>query len=273
MIYMDSCIVLVIVIFVMDLGLLYGDFVMDNMVLTLHTTADGSGVFRDDAGLTHCTIRPFRDGDPDIERDPLSTNWRLFDSRGVEILGSMVVAGPTKDAIYVLVPDSTTFTADDICPTDLQHVIGLRLDPAENLSAILPREDLHLSLCESSLHPTLIADRRVYWAEVIPLLQRWLSVNDTHCHRVIRVNMSRHLRASHTDNQCFWHCPVSTGLIWREFIAFARDRGARFTRACAGTEWSGLGRGVISTSVNSPARPYGWTSRWLANPNSRIIIS
>ena len=51
----------------------------------------------------------------------------------------MVVAGPTTDVIYVLVPDSTTCTADEIY---LQHVIGLRLDPAENLSAILPREDL-----------------------------------------------------------------------------------------------------------------------------------
>ena len=26
--------------------------------------------------------------------------------------------------------------------------------------------------------------------------------------------MSRHLRASHTDNQCFWRCPVSTCLMW-----------------------------------------------------------
>ena len=62
----------------MDLGLLYGDFVMDNRELTLHTTTDDSGVFHDDAGLTHCTIRPFRNDDPYIERDPLSTNRRLF---------------------------------------------------------------------------------------------------------------------------------------------------------------------------------------------------
>ena len=119
-----------------------------------------------------------------------------------------MVAGPTTDGIYVLVPDSTTCTADKM-------VIGLRLGPAENLSAILPREDLHLSLCENSLRPTLIADRRVYWAKVTPLLQRGQSVNDTgcpHCHRIIRVNMSRHLRASHTDNQCFWRCPVSTAI-------------------------------------------------------------
>ena len=96
--------------------------------------------------------------------------------------------------IYVLVPDSTTCTADEICPADIQHVISLRLGPADNLGSILPREDLHLSLCENSLRPTLIADRRIYWAEVTPLLQRWQSVNNTgcpHCHCVIWVNMSR----------------------------------------------------------------------------------
>ena len=173
----------------MDLGLLYSDFVMDNRNLTLHTTADGSGVFRDTDGQTYCTIRPFRDTDPDIERDPLSTNRRLFDSGGIDLFGStMVVAGPTTDIIYVLIPDSTTCTADEIFPADIQHVIGLRLGPAENLGSILPREDLHLSLCENSLRPTLIADRRIYWAEVTPLLQRWQSVNNTgcpHCHRMI----------------------------------------------------------------------------------------
>ena len=233
----------------MDLGLLYGDFVMDSRELTLHTTADGSGVFRDVDGHTYCTIRPFKDADPDIERYLLSTNRRLFDSGGTELLGTMVVAGPTTDIIYVLVPDSTTCTADEICPTDLQHVIGLSLGPAENLSAILRREDLHQSLCDSSLRPTLIADRRVYWAEITPLLQRWQSVNNTgcpHCHRVIRVNMSRHLRASHTDYQCFWRCPVSTCHMWfsselngkdhlERLHSFREGQGCSFyeTGACA----------------------------------------
>ena len=177
----------------MDLGLLYSDFVMDNRELILHTAPDGSGVFRDYTGSTVCAITAFRNEDPDIARDPLSTNRRLYDSGGIELFETMVVAGPTTDVIYVLIPDSTTCTADEISPPDLQHAIGLRLGPAENLSTILPREDLHLSLCESLLRPTLIADRRVYWAEVTPLLQRWQNVNDTgypHCHRVIRVNMS-----------------------------------------------------------------------------------
>ena len=48
----------------MDLGLLYSNFVMDNKDLTLHTTVDGLGVFRDTDGQTHCTIRPYRDEQP-----------------------------------------------------------------------------------------------------------------------------------------------------------------------------------------------------------------
>ena len=202
----------------MDLGLLYSDFVMDNKEFD---PTHYNGRVRNFPGyrwtdtLHHQTIQGRTD--PDIARDPLSTNRRLFDSGEIELFGSMVVAGPTTDIIYVLIPDSTTCTADEICPADIQHVIGLRLGPAENLGSILPREDLHLSLCENSLRPTLIVDRRIYWAEVTPLLQRWQSVNNTgcpHCHRMIRVNMSRHLRASHTDNQCFWRCPVSTCHMW-----------------------------------------------------------
>ena len=67
------------------------------------------------------------------------------------------------------------------------------------------------------LRPTLIADRKTYWSEITPLLRKWQCVNDTacpHCHRMIRVNMSRHLRSSHTDNQCYWRCPVSTYPMW-----------------------------------------------------------
>ena len=119
----------------MDLGLLNSNFVMENKDLTLHTTTDGLGVFRDVDGQAHCTIRPFKDGDPDIARDPFSTNRRLFDSGGIELFESMVVAGPTTDVIYVLVPDNTTCSADEIAPAYLQHVIGIRLGPARKIWA------------------------------------------------------------------------------------------------------------------------------------------
>ena len=114
----------------MDLGLLYNDFVMDNRELILHTAPDASSVFRDYMGATHCAITAFQNGDTDIERDPLSTNRRLFDSEGIELFGTMVVARPTPDVIYVLIQDSTTCTADDVSPSDLQHVVGLSLGPA-----------------------------------------------------------------------------------------------------------------------------------------------
>ena len=199
----------------MDLG--YGNFVMDDHEFTLHSTPGSPSVFRDDRGVTRCTITSFQHVDPDIARDPLSINHRLFGSDGIEIFGTMVMAGPSQEVMYVLVPDSTTCTADVIQPPDLQHVVGLRLGAAENLSTCVPREDLHLSLCDNSLRPTLTADRRDYWTEVTPLLRKWKDVNDPacpHCHKVIRVNMSRHLRAAHTDNQCFWRCPVATCPLW-----------------------------------------------------------
>ena len=85
-----------IVIIVMDLRLLYSDFVMDNRELILHTAPDGSGVFRDDTGSTVCAITAFRNEDPDIARDPLSTNQRLYDSGGIELFGTMVVAGTRR---------------------------------------------------------------------------------------------------------------------------------------------------------------------------------
>ena len=50
-----------------------------------------------------------------------------------------------------------------------------------------------------------------------PILRKWQSVNDAscpYCRRVIRVNISRHLRASHTECQCFWRCPVSSCPMW-----------------------------------------------------------
>ena len=270
----------------MDLGLLYSNFVMDNKDLTLHTTTDGLGVFRDVDGQTHCTIRPFKDGDPDIARDPFSTNRRLFDSGGIKLFGSMVVAGPTTDVIYVLVPDNTTCSADEIAPADLQHVIGIRLGPAENLGSNLPREDLHLSLCENSLRPTLISDRRVYWAEITPLLQRWQSVNNTgcpHCHRLIRVNMSRHLRASHTDNQCFWWCPVSTCYLWFSSELNGKDHlerihGFREGQGCSfyeclrrfGMEWFGTRSYFDQREQSSQAM---WMDMALARQSGQELIN
>ena len=270
----------------MDLGLLYSNLAMDSKDMTLHTSPDGSGVFRDTDGQTYCTIRPFNHADPDLARDPFSTNRRLFDSGEIELFGTMVVAGSTTDVIYVLVPDHTTCTADDIEPADLQHVIGIRLGSPENLGTNLPREDLHLSLCESSLRPTLIADRRVYWAEITPLLQRWQSVNNTpcpHCHRLIRVNMSRHLRANHTDNQCFWRCPVSTCHMWfvselngkdhlKRIHGFREGQGCSFYECLRrfGMEWFGQRSYFDQRDQSSQAM---WMDMALARQSGQELVN
>ena len=201
----------------MDLRLLYTDFLMDDKEVLLQPTTDTEPTFRDDWGYTYCALAVFRSDDPDLTRDPLSTNRRLQEMEDLEMFGTIIVAGPTPDQIFVLIPDSVGPTVDAYSPADLQHVVGLSLGSAENLSSTLPPEGLHLALCDKSLRPTLGLGRQDYWSEVSPILRKWQSVNDAscpHCHRIIHVNMSRHLRASHTECQCFWRCPVSSCPMW-----------------------------------------------------------
>ena len=145
--------------------------------------------------------------------DPLSTNHRLHETADLAMFGTLVVAGPTPDHIRVLIPDTVGPTVDAESPVDLQHVVGQSLGPTTNLSSSLPPADLALALCENSVLPTLGLGRRDYWDEINPILRKWQSVNDAkcpECDRLIRVNMSRHLRLSHTVCQCLWRCPVPT---------------------------------------------------------------
>ena len=71
------------------------------------------------------------------------------------MFGTLVVAGPTTDHINVLIPDTVGPTVDAEGPVDLQHVVGLSLGPATDLSSSLPPADLATSLCENSVVPTL----------------------------------------------------------------------------------------------------------------------
>ena len=201
----------------MDPRLLYTDFLMNDSEVLLQPTTDAEPTFKDDRGYTYCSLTVFRSDDPDLARDPLSTNRRLRESADLEMFGTTIVAGPTPDQVFVLIPDSISPTVDADSPSDLQHVVGLSLGSAENLSSTLPPEGLHLALCDKSLRPTLGIGRHDYWSEVTPIIRKWQSVNDAscpHCRRVIRVNMSRHLRAAHTECQCFWRCPVSSFPMW-----------------------------------------------------------
>ena len=96
-------------------------------------------------------------------------------------------------------------------------MVGLSLGPAVDLSSSLLPPDLDRALCNNSVLPTSIRRRRAYWSEINPILQKWQSINDARCpecNRLIRVNMSRHLRLSHTTCQCFWRCPVPSCPMW-----------------------------------------------------------
>ena len=195
----------------MDPRLLYTDFLMDGEEVMLQPTTDAKPTFKDDRGYTYCTLEVFQSDDPDLAWDPLSTNRRLQETADLENDRGRSYAGTDLhfDSGLPLVLDAES-------PADLQHVMGLRLGSAENLSSTLPTEGLHLALCDKSLRPTLNLRRNDYWSEVSPILRKWQSVNDAscpHCHR-IRVNMSLHLRAAHTECQCFWQCPVSSCPMW-----------------------------------------------------------
>ena len=156
----------------MDPRLLYTDFLMDDREVLLQPTTDTDPTFQDDRGYTFCAIAVFRSDDPDLARDPLSTNRHLQETADLEMFGTMIVASPTPNQIYVLIPDSVGPTVDADSPAELQHVVGLSLGSAENLSSTLPLEGLHLALCDKSLRPTLGLGRQDYWSEVTPILQK-----------------------------------------------------------------------------------------------------
>ena len=81
----------------------------------------------------------------------------------------------------------------------------------------LPPLDLALRLTPNSLEQTLQLQRRTYWDEIDPLLERWRSVDDARCPEcacVICVNMSRHMRLTHTTHVCYWICPVPSCPLW-----------------------------------------------------------
>ena len=157
---------------------------MDDREVLFHSAPGTVPSFHDDEGNMYCAVPAFQHLDPDLAQDPLSTNRRLINTADLPIFGTMVVAGATADHIKVLIPDTfsgPTVNADS--PVVLQHVVGLTLGPAVDLSSSLPSPDLDRALCRNSVLPTLTKRRRSYWAEVNPILilRRWQNVNDAKC--------------------------------------------------------------------------------------------
>ena len=178
----------------MDLNLLYRDFLVDDWELMFHSVPGTVPSFHDKEGNMYCAVPVYQHPDPDLARDPLSTNRRLPETADLAMFGAMVVAGSSPDHIKVFIPDTVGSTVDADSPVDLQHVVGLRLGPAVNLSSSLPPADLVLALCDNSVLPTLTRRRRAYWEEIIPILRKWQSINDARCPEsdwLMWVNMSR----------------------------------------------------------------------------------
>ena len=211
----------------MDLTSLYSDFVMDGREVLFHSAPGYISSFHDNDGNVYCAVPAFQHSDADLARDPLSTNRRLVDSDDLELFGTMVVAGATSDHIKVLIPD--TFSGPTLnanSPVVLQHVVGLTLGTAVDLSSSLPAANLERALCRNSILPTLNKRRNSYWSEINPILERWQDVHGANCpvcKGLVRVNMSRHLRLSHTTCQCFWRCPVSSCPAWFASELFGKD--------------------------------------------------
>ena len=159
----------------MDLTSLYSDFVMDGREVLFHSAPGYVSSFHDNDGNVYCAVPAFQHSDADLARDPLSTNRRLVDTEELELFGTMVVAGATSDHIKVLIPD--TFSGPTLnanSPVVLQHVVGLTLGPAVDLSSSLPAANLERALCGNSILPTLNKRRNSYWSEINPILQQWL---------------------------------------------------------------------------------------------------
>ena len=104
----------------------------------------------------YCAVPAFRHSDADFARDPLSTNRRLVNTEELELFGMMVVAGATAYHIKVLIPDTFSGpTVNSNSPGVLQHVVGLTLGPAVDLTSPLPTPNLERALCRNSVLPTL----------------------------------------------------------------------------------------------------------------------
>ena len=66
-----------------------------------------TGSYTEDADGDGVRMNAFDHEDADISFDPLSANQRFSGTADLAVLGTLVFAGPTKESIDVMVPDST----------------------------------------------------------------------------------------------------------------------------------------------------------------------
>ena len=153
-------------------------------------------------------------------------DMRFPSTDDLAVLGTLVFAGPTRDSIDVMVPDCLLPPAGGAVRVDLRHHVSLSLGLAVDMTKWVPETHLEKALCPTSLAKMLGLQRRDYWEELNPILEKWRSVNNARCPecvRPIRVNMARHLRLMHTTYVCFWRCPVQSCSLWFTSELNAKD--------------------------------------------------
>ena len=185
-----------------------------------------TGSYTEDTEGDGVRLNAFGHEDANIAYDPLSANRRFAGTADLAVLGTLVFAGPTRDAISVMVPDCLVPPENDTVRIDLRHHIGLSLGPAVDMTNWSPEDHLERALCPGSLLDTLGLQRREYWNELNPILKKWKSVNDSHCpdcQKFIEINMGRHIRLKHTTYMCFWRCPVVSCSLWFTAELNAKD--------------------------------------------------
>ena len=109
------------------------------------------------------------------------------------------------------------------------------------LSSSLPADHLDQLLCRNSVLPTLKKKQNSYWAEIHPILEKWRGVNGSTCpvcNGFVKINMSRHLRLSHTTYQCFWRCPVPSCPAWFASAFLGKDHLEEIHGFSEGHGWS-----------------------------------
>ena len=151
-------------------------------------------------------------------------------------------------------------------PVVLQHVVGLTLGPAVDLTSSLPAPNLEQALCRNSVLPTLNKRRGSYWSEINPILQRWQ--NDFHI-RPANVSSAALFRAARRGLRRSYMGKIT----WRRYTDSQRDVVTHTMSVYASLALNGTDDVLSSIRGARPVRPYGWISHWHGRPaRSSIMI-